>query len=342
MLEIFDPISSRGHKAFNSKLIRCLETPYQIRILAPRAIDSSVSGLDTGAEWLFKFDGFAMSLLRHVCCILLGGRRKGKLILSIENRFIFLFLLLPLSFRKRYFIVIHNNVRGYENANRIVQWFFQRALAGVNAIFLTHRAQKSMKSFRFNSTLKSRIPIQMNKPLCVKDEPIAQYIYWPAKSNSDLEFIYSLQSSKKLNRFLESKSITVIYHDPKCGVDVSPQWKCVKGRLEYQTYIDLLSQSRMVVVRYASSYVGRASSVIVDCVENGANFYLSDTEENREYEELIGNDRFFQTEDDFFALMIRAFDAEQINISRKCISSLEFQRSADLNGFFSRVLHEDR
>jgi len=296
-VKVYDPVSSKGHLPFNSKF--CESIRHRItKIYGNRDAFNyfAWSGVFCDSTFFRNKLTLGSSFLRHLRSFANIFDDEQRLILSFENRFLFI-LFLPITRNDRLYLVFHNNAPGFERSNKLIRWFVKRSLSGVNAIFLAKSQSAVYSDIQFTSSCVSGIPIETKNNYqteCAKEK----YILWGAKRHADLDLLRELVSSERLLDILGKHNLKFIVRGDSVEPNKSELVSFIHHWLSDVEYRRLLNQAQVVIIKYDDSYVAKASSFLVDVLEGPSQLLLYESDEFLEFYDLLGKGSYFKDHHD--------------------------------------------
>lgn len=332
-MKVYDPVSPPGHSSFNTKIINELGGRISTIYVLQRAINSELDSRRTRSALYSSVGSKIFSVFRHMHALINPFDSEKRLVLAFENRFIFLFLL-GLSRKSNLYLVFHNNMTGYLSCGLILRFIYRRCLKKTNAIFLTDSARSVFSNVDFDSVLVTSIPIvSRSKKDCTS---VNRQIIWLAKAYLDDVFIKELYNNDVFNELISKNDLTFVLRQMPCFNVEKKNWVVIAERLDNADYDTMVSKSWLCVVHYNNRYRFRASSILTDCLELGANVIANRSVELLGYSDCVPQERFFSSVEEFIDLVEKNLSMQIQPISIDCISKNNVIRKKLLSKYLLR------
>lgn len=332
-INIFDPISPKGHCDFNTRLIEGFDTSVNFSLIDNRAYNYKIKTTKISKR-LFKKDNLLFLFLRHFYSFL-NFSDNLRIVLSFENRFIFI-LLFPFINKRKIILLIHNNIPGYLKKSKFTRCIFDLSIRKTNIIFFSPSPFSVLTHIRFNSHLISCVPFSSHVKFDCSEK--ISNVIWIARNNDDMLLFKSLCKSQRFFHFLTKNNLRFYSrksntYNSLINVVKIPQF------LDSTEYNKLFSSENIIILSYDKSYRFKASAILVHCVSSSANLLISDMPENREFSDLLSYNNYFSDLDDLLNKLDVLLKSPDIDRTSR-VSVLEKKRIQNLNMFLSLLLDE--
>lgn len=295
---LVDPISPKGHIPFNKAFIETLLSIKASVCLLCSEDMSQVASVAKGKDIKIAFArtvnkglwGRIVCLYNHLLAVNLKKKEGFNKVFFLSYDTLSL-LVLGLFLNRDFVFISHNNISWAYSKNYLKRIFFKLSTRKHNVLFLTQDAMKKAVSLGVtNSYYFPHFLFKFDKKkdaLSESHDDKKKIILWPGGSGSDKKFLSLLVNSKKLDSLLKRFNAVLVVKGASSFIGNS-NIIMIKKYLTDVEFVKLFDQADILIMKYRSDYVGRASSLMSWIVSNQLNA-------------LIGNDFLIQDYLPFFS-----------------------------------------
>lgn len=298
-----DPVCFSSHINFNKLQITALSRLYDVEYIFKKGYyenfglkrESIIWEIPTTRNYMGGIR-FRMYLLLIFSIIKYKIRLKqyDKIIISYYDEIALYFSYFPTSY-----LFNHANVGGLHN--KIKLWFFKKLSKRHTHIVMDYPSLEYLKKNNIKNIKVIRHGIIDSYARMPRPKILNKYnlvIFSPSAVSSDENLLGEIITDKRCLDWLENHNVGLVIRT-RCLKSISENILILDKYLTDEEYRTLFTSSDAILITYPETYKYRTSGVLLEALACSKKVILSDTECMRQYEEIYGNNVYFDNTQSF-------------------------------------------